>query len=302
MISCIIPTYNRAAWLKGAMESILRQTYPHWELLIVDDQSEDNTRAVVESFQQNDPRVRYLLNPRKGQSPARNHGLKHAKGEYIAFLDDDDVSFPHRFESQMGAIKESGCNFLVSGYQVRDRQSQKILSEHKLDLKAAGASFPSRWMIRKSLLDRVGGFDEDFPSMTDAEVSYKINEIEAFTLHDDIVTIIYHTPGSVSRVTPNAVKGKCMMVEKNEKRMHPLETAWWYYVAGIDYYALGQIRESGNCFHEAAKRDYRGIFGFAYTYFKLSRFLKGPFRRANLKILNSLASFRLPTLVNHRVV
>lgn len=302
LISCIIPTYNRANLLREAIESTLRQTYPRWELVIVDDQSTDGTKAVVESYVERDSRIKYFLNPRKGLNAARNYGLAKAKGEYIAFLDDDDISLPHRFESQINAIKRSGCQFLVSGFQLRDRGSEKVLSENKLELKAAGASFPSRWMVKKSLLDKVGGFDEEFPSMTDPEVSYRIKEYEIFALHNDIVSIMYRTPGSVSRVKTSAVLGKRMIIEKYEKRIPPLEIAWWCYVTGLDYYALGKMEEAKKFLSEAAKRDSRGIYKWANIYFSMTHFLPGLLKRINLKVLGFLAFYRYPILVDHRIV
>ncbi|MCB0543765.1 MAG: glycosyltransferase family 2 protein, partial [Saprospiraceae bacterium] len=103
LVSCVVPTYNRAAFLKDAIESTLAQDYPNWELIIVDDQSADNTAEVAKAYAEKDPRIRYFLNPQKGVSSARNYGIEMAKGQYIAFLDDDDISLPHRFGSQLKA-------------------------------------------------------------------------------------------------------------------------------------------------------------------------------------------------------
>ena len=89
LISIIVPTYNRSTLLKEAMESVLAQTYPNWELLIIDDGSTDDTQSIVEGF--GDDRIRYLFQNNQQASAARNRGLSEATGRYLCFLDDDDL-------------------------------------------------------------------------------------------------------------------------------------------------------------------------------------------------------------------
>ena len=86
--SIIIPTYNRAHVLAKAIESVINQRYTNWELIIIDDGSNDNTREVVQQF--NDPRINYVYQENTERSQARNNGIKLAKGLYICFLDSDD--------------------------------------------------------------------------------------------------------------------------------------------------------------------------------------------------------------------
>ncbi len=101
LISVIIPTYNRATFLKSvSIPSVLKQTYPHFELIVVDDFSEDNTKEVIESLAKKDNRVKYIKNFRtKGVAGARNSGVLVSKGKYISFLDSDDEWVPHHFEN-----------------------------------------------------------------------------------------------------------------------------------------------------------------------------------------------------------
>ena len=113
LISCVIPTHNRASKVKIAIESVLSQTYPHLELLIVDDQSKDNTKEVIESLAIKDQRIKYLLNPNKGANNARNFGITNAKGEYIAFLDDDDTWVNTKLEKQLTIFKTLGGEYGV---------------------------------------------------------------------------------------------------------------------------------------------------------------------------------------------
>lgn len=85
--SVIIPTYNRASMLPKAIESVLAQTYPNWELIIVDDGSTDNTKELVANFIEKDGRIKYIYQENAERSAARNNGIKNAKGEYICFLE-----------------------------------------------------------------------------------------------------------------------------------------------------------------------------------------------------------------------
>lgn len=302
LISCIIPTYNRAALLKNAIESTIAQTYPHWELIIIDDGSTDDTAALVNQYQQQDQRIHYYKNPKKGGSAARNYGIYKAKGHYIAFLDDDDIHLPHRFESQLSAIHTSGTSFLVSGFQMRNRKNDEVIAEHKLELKAAGAGFPSRWMVCKDLLMSVNGFDEDFPSMQDIELSYKLAEQQIYALHNDVVAVIYMTPHSVSRSKENAIRGRIMLLERNENRMNPVEAAYWYYVIGMEYYKLGKKEKANDYFKKAAERDHRGIYKTAYTIYKVTSAFDTPFKRLNLKALSFFRDYRFPEIVQHPIV
>ena len=100
-ISVVITTYNRANYVSRAIESVLRQTYPDWELVIVDDGSTDETPKVVSRYLTNDGKVRYIKQANQGLSAARNKGIAETHGKYLAFLDDDDWWVPEKLETQV---------------------------------------------------------------------------------------------------------------------------------------------------------------------------------------------------------
>jgi glycosyltransferase involved in cell wall biosynthesis len=95
----VIPTYNRAYFLKNAVQSVVNQRYKDWELLIIDDGSTDNTADVAQSFVQYDARVKYIYQKNQERSAARNTGVRHAQGTYICFLDSDDYYLPHHLDA-----------------------------------------------------------------------------------------------------------------------------------------------------------------------------------------------------------
>lgn len=91
LVSIITPTYNAARFIGETIESVLRQTYPHWELLITDDCSSDDTVHVIEGYAQKDSRIKlFVLKQNAGAAVARNNSIDKAQGRYIAFLDGDD--------------------------------------------------------------------------------------------------------------------------------------------------------------------------------------------------------------------
>lgn len=104
LISVILPTYNRAAFLPGAIESVLGQTYQDIELIIIDDGSTDDTEAVVAPFL-NDQRTRYIRQMNAGAAAARNHGLSLRQGKYVAFIDSDDTWVRDKLEIQFEIMK-----------------------------------------------------------------------------------------------------------------------------------------------------------------------------------------------------
>lgn len=104
LISIITPTYNRAYIIRNSIDSILKQIYPNWELLIVDDGSTDNTEKIVESYK--DKRIKYVEQKKKGQAAARNKGLEMAQGKWITYLDSDNELFPNYLDVMIKTFKK----------------------------------------------------------------------------------------------------------------------------------------------------------------------------------------------------
>lgn len=115
LVSVIIPTYNRAGIIRRTIESVLAQTYQNLEIIIVDDASKDNTEEVVKAIE--DERIRYVPNAKNhGASITRNNGVEAAKGEYVAFLDSDDVWLPDKIELQLPLLYNHPHPEKVVGY------------------------------------------------------------------------------------------------------------------------------------------------------------------------------------------
>ena len=125
LVSIIMPSWNTGAFIAETIQSVIEQTYTNWELLIVDDCSTDNTDEVVESFQ--DKRIKYFHNNKNlGAALTRNKAMREAKGEWIAFLDSDDLWIPTKLERQINFMKINRYNFSFTQYEKIDEDSKPL--------------------------------------------------------------------------------------------------------------------------------------------------------------------------------
>lgn len=114
LVSLITPTYNRGDFIAAAVDSVIAQTHRHWELLVVDDGSTDDTPAIMRRYA-DEPRIRYFQQANQGQSVARRRALGEARGQYIGFLDSDNVCLPHRLEVALEALARHSDMDVVYG-------------------------------------------------------------------------------------------------------------------------------------------------------------------------------------------
>lgn len=135
LITVITPTFNRRRFIGEAIESVINQTYGNLEHLIIDDGSEDNTGELVESYQKKDGRIHYFYQANQGQSVARNLGLKHARGDYICFLDSDNYWFLDKLEKSLAAFQKYPETDILYGdcviiNEAGDEISRKTIKRH----------------------------------------------------------------------------------------------------------------------------------------------------------------------------
>lgn len=127
LVSIITPTYNGAAFIARTIDSVRAQTYQNWEMIIVDDCSQDNTMAVVEKYIEKDPRIKYCtLEARSGAAVARTTAMKLAKGSYMAFLDSDDLWMNNKLEAQITWMQEHDYAFSCTAYEQIDENDVPI--------------------------------------------------------------------------------------------------------------------------------------------------------------------------------
>ena len=124
LVSIIMPSYNTASFIEETIQSVLNQTYTNWELIIVDDCSTDNTDEVLENIK--DSRIRYFKNDKNsGAAVSRNKALREAKGQWIAYLDSDDLWMPEKLEKQIHFMETNGYAFSYTNYEEIDVNGNK---------------------------------------------------------------------------------------------------------------------------------------------------------------------------------
>lgn len=127
LISIVIPVYRAEQYIEETMDCVRAQTYPHWELLLVEDCGPDRSREVIEEYikRTGDDRIRLLTHPTNlGAARARNLGVNEAKGRYLAYLDADDLWTPDKLEKELAFLKEKQAAFVFTGYEFADENGK----------------------------------------------------------------------------------------------------------------------------------------------------------------------------------
>ncbi|MEG1311641.1 MAG: glycosyltransferase family 2 protein [Romboutsia sp.] len=127
LVSIITPMYNSEKFIEKTIESVLNQTYQNWEMLIVDDCSSDNSSEIVKAYVQKDSRIKYMrTKTNQGVSNARNIALKNAQGQFLAFLDSDDIWHKEKLEKQIDFMKENEYAITFTAYELIDEQNERL--------------------------------------------------------------------------------------------------------------------------------------------------------------------------------
>jgi glycosyltransferase involved in cell wall biosynthesis len=202
LISVVIPTFNRTQQTIAAMESVLAQTYSHFEIIVVDDGSTDGSSQVIQrlvSERTNGCRpILFVCQPNQGASVARNTGISNAHGEYIAFLDSDDSWEPEKLECQMRALEqfknECGVCFTdarlvnnsgmdMSSFQVHGRNYKQPIGIDRDATKSLAESFSGFWisslLVRADLARQIGGFSPDISFVEDRDFHFRLSLVSS---------------------------------------------------------------------------------------------------------------------------
>ncbi|WP_418223271.1 glycosyltransferase family 2 protein [Clostridium isatidis] len=127
LVSIITPTYNCGRFISETIDSVLKQTYTNWEMIIVDDCSTDNTKEVVEEYVKKDSRIKYyILEQNSGAAVSRTRAMELAKGKYIAFLDSDDLWTEDKLQKQIDFMESNGYAFTCTAYEQIDEKGKSL--------------------------------------------------------------------------------------------------------------------------------------------------------------------------------
>jgi len=180
LVSIVILAYNAEAYLRECLQSVVDQTYTHLEILVIDDASSDNTLSICNQYARDDNRVSVLPQAEnRGIAACRNQGIEHASGDFLAWLDSDDVAMPERIATQVGYLQDHPECVLVSSdliiidegsrvvgartYPQSDAEIRKVLTRSNPFAQPAS-------MLRKCVLDRVGKYDESLECCEDYDL------------------------------------------------------------------------------------------------------------------------------------
>jgi glycosyltransferase involved in cell wall biosynthesis len=220
--SVVIPTYNHARYVAGAIDSALHQTYEHVEIIVVDDGSTDDTRAVVAPFGN---RVQYVWQQNRGLSAARNAGLRIATGKYVAFFDADDLWDPDFLGTLVGILEaQPDAGAAHSGHRFIDAAS--VLLPQVEDCVIPAASFHQALLqgnfmaacsvlVRRSCLDAVGDFDESLQACEDWDVWLRLARHHRFIGTPKVLAYMRALPGSMSSDPRRMLESRLLVLEKH---------------------------------------------------------------------------------------
>ena len=228
VVSVVVPTYNRLERLERAIESVLNQRFEDLELIVVDDRSVENVEAVVEGF--DDPRVRYLAHDtNRGVSAARNTGIEASRGEYIAFLDDDDEWLPHKLNRQVECLEGRSDEWVVVYCDSRavrhgaSKHLRRLLSDllpvgsRSMQPEGGAELIPlvlamdlsltagSALVVRRDAIKYVEGFDERYQCYEDLDLLIRLLRIGKLAFVDEPL-VVRHESGSRPANTVRAGK------------------------------------------------------------------------------------------------
>jgi glycosyltransferase involved in cell wall biosynthesis len=256
-VSVIVPAYNAAVYLPFAIDSVLAQTYANWEIVIVDDGSTDNTRAVVDSYRSKlQDKLQYIYQPNRGLPAARNAGLHAARGEFIALLDADDVWLPQRLERGISILDADSGADLVHARVMRINAQGTITGQLKVEPKYMSGSIARHIytrrahiicptvMFRKSCLQTAGWFDESMQATEDRDLWFRIALRHKVAYIDEVLAYYRLSPQAMTTNLDRLLQGQLYFVAK-------------YHKSGAAT-RLDQLQALGNIYRELGDSLFRG--------------------------------------------
>jgi glycosyltransferase involved in cell wall biosynthesis len=222
VVSVVIPCFNVERDISECINAVLKQSYEHLEIILVDNNSRDNTISILKKFEKNYPETIQVLEEKKQGAPAaRNRGLSVAKGDWIQFLDADDVLFPNKIEEQIALVKTHRDTDLVIAnylYQLSDTNRLPVkYAEENLWLSFVynQLGITSCYLWKKEVLDHVGGWDESMNSSQEYELLFEFLKIDANIVFDKKYnTLVRRRKDSISTQSNQAMVWKTLIDQR----------------------------------------------------------------------------------------
>ncbi len=254
-VSVVIPAYNAAWCVRRAVDSVLAQDYRDFEIIVVDDGSQDETTKVLAGYGDG---IRVVSKANGGLSSARNAGIHAAQGEFVAFLDADDWWLPGKLTRQTAMLKEKPHIVFCSTAATVQTPDGHVLNEWRCAMaegnalgqifhtNATVAGSGSTVMARKQALIQTGGFDETLRSLEDIDMWMRLAALGHYACIDEPLAVILKRPGSMSK-NLDIMRTSALAVMKKNRGLLPLNQrgAYWRqaYASVLADYAKWEYRE-----------------------------------------------------------
>lgn len=271
-VSIVLPTYNRSKVLGRAIRSVLAQTFRDFELLVVDDGSTDDTRAVVESF--SDPRITYIYQRNAGAACARNAAIRESQAPLIAFQDSDDEWLIDKLKIQLDALKSATIDtgLICGGYiaLMRDGSVQYRGADGRMQAGDWGPDniydfrfITPTWLARREAIEAVGFFDEDMPNLEDWEFAMRFSQYYRIVALDTPILVKHGSADGLNSVRESRIESLELIAERHSHiwQDHPEVLARLYGELGRCFSVAGKMSQS----RESVSRSIR-LDPFFYRY------------------------------------
>jgi uncharacterized protein (TIRG00374 family) len=283
-VSVVIPTHNRPGLLGRAISSVLAQTFQNFEVIVVDDGTEKRAEEAVRVS--HDDRIRYIKNEKSlGGGGARNVGIRAAKGEYVAFLDDDDEWAPEKLKVQMRAFEkapeDAGFCFSAVTNVFDDKEEDTSVEDgikgySEISFARFKGFLTVTLVIKKKILEEFGGFDETLPSHQDPELILRIaQKYKGIGVNRPLVRVNMksgrnHIGGDLKR----RIAGREMVLQKHKAEFakRPNILAQHYFWIGLWHRDGGNLAKAREYFKKAAEKDFKPRYGLHYASVLFGRF------------------------------
>lgn len=239
LISVIIPTYNRKNSISGAIESVLNQSFKDWELIIVDDGSEDKTNELVDNFLI-DKRIKYIWQENSGVSAARNKGVSISRGKYLTFLDSDDQVTVDWLQDFFKVILiDENVDLVQGGLVIISPINKKTVSSPAKENKY-NVPIPGTFLLKKSLFEKIGMFDERLKYAENTELFIRLEQKKIKSVIVETTNLIYtESLSGGSKNFRNMIDSTKLILEKHDLYLSRKVKHLYEQIIGVIYLRFG---------------------------------------------------------------
>lgn len=247
--SIVIPFFNSEKTIERAIESVTSQKFLNWELILVDDGSTDQSEEIIQSYHLNS-RINNCYIENRGVSAARNFGARQAKGDWLIFLDADDQLRPGFFQTLSEEIGQAtNLDYLIFGInRIKGKQVE-------ISLPVDGQYFsriPGTFVIKKSVFDQVGGYDERFRFAENTELFHRLELIQAKGKNIPFVSLNYYdNPSGGSKNLKNMVDSLSLFLEKHDGTLTPHVKYLHNQIIGVNLLRFGEFAKARRFFKKS---------------------------------------------------